>query len=245
MKKILVSIFGVFAVFQFVPAAEIVGGSNILTSANASQLETWLGEGPITITRIFTLVPGERDVPYQFHHAVDGKGRTFSVIQALSSSGDASDPENRSILSDQIIGGYDPQSWDSNSGARFTPNIKDQTAFLFDLTSKVKLAQGGAVKVQTYNSSYTGINFGGHSLVTNYNFSYGSAYGDWAANGWAYGPGLPALGGGSGEGANYDEFGIGNLEVFTIADTVKPVAPAPAALLVFALGVVARRKRKS
>src|SRR5262245_26901215 len=62
-------------------AGTIVGGSSLLSLSDVTQLETWLGEGPLTLTNAYTKTPG--DTSTTFHNAVDGIGRTFAIIEFL------------------------------------------------------------------------------------------------------------------------------------------------------------------
>ena len=84
-------------------AATIVGGSDLLTAADAAQLEIWLGQGPLTLTNIFDKAAS--DDSFAFHAAADGKGATFSVIEVVGMWG--GDVFDKPVL----IGGYNPQSW--------------------------------------------------------------------------------------------------------------------------------------
>ena len=47
--------------------------ATLITAADQSQLESWLGEGPLTLTNIYTKKAG--DTAANFHAAVDGQGR--------------------------------------------------------------------------------------------------------------------------------------------------------------------------
>jgi hypothetical protein len=51
--------------------------ASLLTPAYQSQLESWLGEGPLILTNIYTKQAG--DTSFDFHSAVDGQGRTFTL----------------------------------------------------------------------------------------------------------------------------------------------------------------------
>jgi hypothetical protein len=94
-------------------AAVMVGGSALLASGDADQLESWLGEGAITLTNTFTKQAGD-DAVY-FHAAADGKGLTFVVMYGTENSTGKS----------AVYGGYDPQSWRSSSGWNVTPNVTE------------------------------------------------------------------------------------------------------------------------
>jgi hypothetical protein len=88
---------------QAAEATPVIGGSGFLTDAYASQLEGWLGEGPIQLTNIFTKKAGDR--AQAFHAAADGQGRTFTVIEVFYGAGNSQH---------SVIGGYNPQSWSSS-----------------------------------------------------------------------------------------------------------------------------------
>jgi hypothetical protein len=138
------------------------GPTGLLSQSYADQLETWLGEGPIEVTQIYAKATG--DTSTTFHHAVNGQGRTFVLIEVLAGNydaqsrhpGDVGTPlasgsityydtngightvdnySGKMAVSLQIIGGYNPQNWSSNNNYNVTPSNDDRTAFLFNLTS--------------------------------------------------------------------------------------------------------------
>jgi RTX calcium-binding nonapeptide repeat (4 copies)/Putative Ig domain len=187
--------------------ATIVGGSTLLTSGDAAQLETWLGEGTITLTNIFTHTAGDGRTAYDFHGAADSHGRTFVVIEVLATRGNPH----------EIIGGYDPRPWDSFSAYHYSAADVDRTAFLFNLTSATRLDQkpssldSNIGQYQTYNTSSYGPTFGaGFDLYVPYDLSNGGY-----ANQYSYGPagtgGTNVVG-----GTSYTNFDIGTIEVFSI-----------------------------
>ena len=153
-------------------ASIVVGGSTLLSQTYADQLETWLGEGPIVLTNIFTKQTG--DDSYDFHAAADGQGRTFTVVQVLANSATDGDTGLADNLA-QVIGGYNPQSWNSSGTYNYTPADADRTAFLFNLTSteiqKQNLTGQGSLssgQLQTYNVSSFGPTFGGVADLRQY-----------------------------------------------------------------------------
>jgi hypothetical protein len=233
-------------------ASIIVGGSTLLTQAYADQLETWLGEGQIAITRIFAKQSG--DDSYDFHAAVDGKGRTFTVMQVLAntaydySTGQTNNPA-------QIIGGYNPQSWRSDSTYSYTPNDAERTAFLFNLSTPTPEIQrqslssqtGSNGMPQTYNRDVYGPTFGGgHDIYVSTNLTDGYAYNI------SYGGTVSSNNILSGTSPLHDGSLFGAIEVFTIsaAPDVAGV-PEPTQLVVWAglsalgaCGAVAQRQRR-
>ncbi len=186
------------------PASPVVGGSDLLNQAELDQLATWLNEGPLTLTNVFTKTAGSTSV--DFHNAVDGIGRTFSVIEVLATQGNAQ----------QIIGGYNPQSWSSIGAYNIVPNDADRTAFLFNLSTlvtqleKLSSVDGNVGQYQTLNAANYGPTFGygwdlyvGSDLLSGFAFQY------------SYGTGFDAniLG-----IPQYSQLDYGALEVFTIAN---------------------------
>src|SRR5262249_53854852 len=123
----------------------------------------------------------------------------FSVVEVLATQGN----------SHQIVGGYNPQSWDSSGGYHITSSAADQTAFLFNLTTGALQRQGGSsAQYQTYNNAAYGPTFGGgHDLYTD--STLGAGY----ANQFSYGPSSPTNILGRSGLTNYN---AGNLEVFSV-----------------------------
>jgi hypothetical protein len=216
--------------------AVIVGGSGLLDAAYANQLEAWLGEGTIEITRIYGKASG--DTATNFHNAVDGQGRTFSVIQVFASQGNYAVFEGGgSAVADvqaQIIGGYNPQSWNSDSTGshNFTPNDIDRTAFIFNLTSPEVQRQNligqaffNAGEYQTLNGAFFGPSFGGGSDIrVDHTLSAGYAF-NWSYGGTSYTDNI-VIGG----GYYTQSLQFGQIEVFTIRN-VSAAVPEPLSLL--------------
>ena len=197
-------------------AAAIVGGSALLTSAYADQLQTWLGEGAITLTNLYT--KQANDTSATFHAAVDGQGRTFVVMSASVQGGTA--PA-------EIIGGYDPLPWGSSSYYH-VPAVRD--AFLFNLTDTLQQLQNGlAPTFQTYNNNSYGPTFGGgHDLyvANTLKFGYVSPY--------SYSSSMTNILGNSG----FQYINVAGLEVFTISAGEPPnPAPEPGALALVAVAL--------
>jgi|OM-RGC.v1.009417252 hypothetical protein len=223
-------------------AGTIIGGSSMLNAGHVTQLESWLGEGPLALTNIFTKgVTGSNATDW--HNSVDGLGRTFSILEIT-----AFDPQQGQNVT-QIIGGYNPQSWHSSGGYNVTTNDVDRTAFIFNLTAGVLQRQclstdplacgtdaADTGRFQTHNSATNGPTFGGGFDLnvtfdlnggTSSNYSYDVA------------GGLPGAGSENGLDPNPLSAGwisVGALETFTIAADTQ--VPEPGMLLLFGIAVV-------
>ncbi|CAM2824584.1 PEP_CTERM-anchored TLD domain-containing protein [Janthinobacterium lividum] len=154
----------------FCLGAQAGPGTSLLSPGYQAQLETWLGEGNLALTNIYSKAAG--DTSLDFHKASDGKGRTFSVMEATNSSGKT-----------WLVGGYNPQSWSSTDGMHVTMDDSQRTAFLFNLTAGFRLQQlpqyfngDGIGKDQTYNQSNYGPTFGyGHDLYVPQDLTHGGS----------------------------------------------------------------------
>lgn len=213
----------------FCMGAQAASGPSLLSPEYQSQLESWLGEGRLTLNTIYTKAAG--DTSLDFHKASDGKGRTFSVMEAM-------DPSGKTWL----VGGYNPQSWNSSGSYNMTPDNSQRTAFLFNLSSGVirpQTPRGYAIDTvgayQTYNGSEYGPVFGyGHDLFVSGTLSSGGY-----SNMYSY---IDPVKGGFGEslldGSQYNKPNVtyGAMQIFTIS-----VVPEPAtyAFLLAGLGLLA------
>ena len=207
-------------------AATVVGGTDLLTGASANQLESWLNSGSLQFTNIFDKAPGNSS--FDFHKAADGKGPTVFVMEATLQSGGPT----------HIIGGYNPQSWNSSGNYNVTLDPIDRTAFIFDLSTGNRHGQilGSTGQYQTYNVGSFGPTFGGgHDIFVNTNLADGYLYP------WSYcSPvesnqcffALNFLGGDHSFPNQY--INIGRLEVFSVYP-LSPV-PLPGALVLFGTG---------
>jgi hypothetical protein len=224
-------------------AGMIVGGSSLLTSPDLDQLETWLGEGELTITKIFSATDGDGKTATDFHAAVDNQGRTFAVLELKENTvinretGSFGNPR-------QIIGGYNPVSWDSDFGGHYHQNVSNigRTAFLFNLTTDVKQDQKQVPvfgsdygQYQTYNWAGGGPTFGGgfdlhvrfdlsSGYTQNYSYGTGNAFTDdiLADDGYLH------------EGTQM----FGTIEVFTIAQQQVSAVPESGSLIAWSLGAI-------
>lgn len=229
-----IAITCIFSGVNRVNAGNIVGGSSLVSASDELQLEAWLGQGSLTLTKIFDHAIGDGKTSIDFHSAADGKGATFSVIEVLEANG----------FVHQIIGGYNPQSWEIIENYHYVFDDADRTAFLFNLTNNEMFSEKlGAAEgiLQTVNASYHGPSFGGgHDIYVDstltsgyaYQYSYGdpNTYNDGKLTGQPYAPGLS----------------YGAIEVFSISSTAVP-EPSSFALLGLGgigLAITAYRRRR-
>jgi hypothetical protein len=168
--KVVIGVVLAVAGMGFSLGAQAGTGTSLLSPGYQTQLETWLGEGRLALTNIYSKATG--DTSLDFHKASDGKGRTFSVMEATNSSGKT-----------WLVGGYNPQSWSSTDGMHVTMPDSARTGFLFNLTSGLMLPQlkqyfnGDEIgKDQTYNDSNFGPTFGyGHDLYVPQDLTHGGS----------------------------------------------------------------------
>jgi hypothetical protein len=182
-------------------ALTIVGGSELISSSD-TILQDWLGQGPITLTSIYSSTP--EDTGATFHAAVDGKGPTISLVKVAETG--------------EIIGGYNPASWSTEGWIMATSPYE---AFIFNLTNSAVRYQSNDYK--TYDSIDFGPTFGGgydfKAVPGAQGFSYAYSYLAEVPNGPAVYPmGYPGIVGGDGT------FTAEKIEVFTI--TLGEAAPA-------------------
>jgi hypothetical protein len=215
-------------------AGTIIGGSALLGAGDVSQLETWLGEGPLALTNVYTKQTG--DTSSNFHGAVNGQGRTFTLIELVNGG------------SSHFIGAYNPQSWHSGGAYNFT-TVADRTAFLFNLTDQLLYSQimsSPNGQYQTYNHVSYGPSFGGgHDLYINSTLS-----GGYANIGYSYGDPSQYANAAYRNAftGSYASWTVGGLETFTIAEDTSSQVPEPGMLAIIGLGLIGigyARRRKS
>lgn len=159
----------------------------LLTPAYAAQVESWLNQGDLDFTNIFTKVQGDGQDSASFHAAADYHGPTITLMSTYALSPDYPSP----TYPNQIIGGYNPQSWDT-AGDHWVWSDAGRTAFLFNLASNQCLWQqlGGAQSPadldhmgssdglqQTVNQLGLGPTWGfGYDLTANGSLEAGSAH---------------------------------------------------------------------
>jgi len=140
-------------------ALTVVGESQL---AEFTNLEIWLGKGPITLTNIYSAdaADGISNGISGFHAAVDGRGPTITLIK-VSETGD-------------VLGGYTAVSWGS-----VDDYVTDDAAFIFNLTNNdVRYVNSGGLNALADFSDVGPTFGGGHDLgiiseyIYNYSYSY-------------------------------------------------------------------------
>lgn len=149
-------------------AATVSGPSGTLNSTEAGQIQSWINEGEITFTRIFSKqVDGGSAAT--FHALCDGVGSTVSIL---------------TLSNGFKIGGYNPQSWNSNDRAyNITPNAVDWKAFIFNVGSNTVYRQFTQNQTYSFGNEKGPIFGSGFDLVVEDGISSGAtnlghAYGD-------------------------------------------------------------------
>ena len=195
--------------------AQAEPSASLLSPGYQAQLESWLGEGRLALTNVYSKAAG--DTSLDFHKASDGKGRTFSIMEATNTSGQT-----------WLVGGYNPQSWSSTDGMHVTMDDSQRTGFLFNLTEGFMLPQlkqyfsgDGIGSAQTYNKHDYGPTFGvGHDLYVPQDLTHGGYSSLYTYN---Y-RGQPANGISLVDGSSFTSPNItyGAIQVFTISAVPEP-----------------------
>jgi len=231
----VLSLLAVSAALLGVPAH-----GSLLTSDYGTQLGTWLGQGELAFTNIFTKEHGDGQTSFDFHAAADGQGPTFTLMQVSAPDFDTRNGYGADLPT-QVVGGYNPQSWFALDANNPNPSVDlnnfyasateaGRTAFIFNLSDSVIQRQnvsadydlGDEGGFQTYNAMYWGPTFGaGFDLASFNELESGSAY--------SYGYGTPVFQYSITSGAtdpflNVDFFRIDRLEVYTFTPVAGPQA---------------------
>ena len=245
MGRVSVAIVVLLAVaFGASPASASV---YVLTPGNINDLSTFLGEGPLSLTSIFSKEAGDTNTATTFHAAVDGQGRTFTVIQATPVGGGVA----------QLFGGYNPVSWDSSVEVHVNPTDAGRTAFLFNLDTSTMQAQkpealaggdGDPGRYQTRNF-FTTLSADAEPVVVQ--IPVGPTFGLYDI--YYPDPSLETLGylyqhayGGLGQGGSClapgscwpTSWNVAGFQVYTIAPAAPAEVPEPASLFLMGTGVL-------
>ncbi len=217
--------------------AQADSGTSLLSPGYKTQLETWLGEGRLSLTNIYTKASG--DTSLDFHKASDGKGRTFSIMEATNASGQT-----------WLVGGYNPQSWSSSDGMHVTMDDSQRTAFLFNLTAGFMLPQlkqyfsGDSIgSGQTFNDRDYGPTFGsGHDLYVPQDLTHGGYSSLYTYNRF----GQPNSGVSLIDGSVFTNPNItfGAIQVFSISAVPEPGSYGLMLVGLGVMGLVLQRKRR-
>lgn len=214
-------------------AGDIIGGSSLLDAGKQAQLERWLGAGEFNLNNVYTRETG--DTSTDFHAAADNKGATFVLLDVSNSSGESF-----------LVGGYNPQSWESQAGWHETGRDFQRTAFLFNFTDPAVYRQVLSTYVlpsqgqfQTFNSLGVGPMFGvGPDLVVTGNLD--------TALSWQLSYGNPLD-----EGMSIVDRSVGGqalrvngMEVFDISPVPEPASTAMLAAGIGIVGLIARRRKR-
>jgi hypothetical protein len=218
-----------FALFALPLRAQLLNG------AYEAQLVTWINQGPLNFTSIFTKVAGDGQDAFDFHAATDDRGPIVALFDVTPF-----DPADSLYDSpEQLIGGFTLLNWDSSNIWPLSPNPADQNAFIFNLTSGAIQRENSIPSAQIFSGA------GSSDLSAEFNLEHGSAvhrfYGDPSLTS----PSILA------NGLN-DRFQIDRLEVYSVApasstsEIPEPAAyGAVAAAALLTATVLLRRKNRA
>jgi hypothetical protein len=154
----------------------VIGGSNLISQAQANQFAVWLNEGHVAMTKIFSKTDGDGKDAEDFHAAADAQGRTVTFLRV----------KGRIHPGQYLVGGYNPQSWASFDDYHLTLKDSDRKAFIFNLTSNFIQRQkfrwfmcpgdSDPGLMQTYNYLEFGPAFGRGDLWVEYDLESGDVW---------------------------------------------------------------------
>jgi len=204
-------------------AATVVSGK--LSQADANQLESWLGQGPIDLTNIWSGTTGA--LASDWHNAVDGAGPTLSIYDVTHEG------------NDYLVGGYTITDWADTSG--FNP---DSEAFIFNLTTGIKEIpeQHDHVQYAVVSHLMYFASFGaGHAFHGGYGIVGNGGYADPSSSFGSYSDGNIING-----TISRVHFQINGLETYTVLSAVpEPRVVAMMGLGLGLVGFMSLRRRKS
>lgn len=198
----------------------------MLTTAQQAQLKTLTGQNLLNL--IFTHSPGDGKALADFQTATANAGPTVVLLKVSGSAGGV-----QSNLPEQIIGGFNPQSWPS--GINNTPDDSARTAIIFNLTRATTQAQNrtneGAPDSGIYQSStgigVAGFQFGGPpgDIMVHWELYWGTAE-NYSFGGTSGGTQI-TYGGSAPESPKKDWFQVLQIDVYGLAPNSSSSVQAP------------------
>jgi len=213
-----------------VNAGTIDGSSILLDDANATQLESWIGQGDLDWESVWYGASGEEARVSSWHEAVDGVGATVSIY-SLSYQGDSF-----------LVGGYTQADWGAPLGYQVTD---DESSFIFNLGSNEMFAVDteAVSKGEIYANPFFFATFGRGFDLYGGTTTLGQSLGYSFDRSYSMGP----LNGGQLVGVPFDEdnLQINALETFTFASaTTVTSIPEPGMFVLMLLGIVALKRMR-
>ena len=169
-----------------------------------------IGPGRTTFRLIFTKTVGDGKTEADFHAAANGKGPTLSLMKISGGT---------SNLRPQIVGGYNPQSWNATGAYTITLADADRTAFLVNLTKPAWQLQNLIGQGLDYPDQYSGqfqtLNWHGPTFGGGYDLLSNDSLEDGSASNFSYGGTSLVKDITTGAGWTHD-FSILKLEVYKV-----------------------------